>query len=637
MFLISTRFKKNGTLAVADLALRLVHEQMDQLKTAGELPEGVEYIFDELDLLEHQTDGVFKENSSTTVRKTHRRTVVTLKYGTFSACEVVRQRKTQDPKPSIPSSELAQLVAPGCRYGYDVVAHVGLESFVHGRRLEEIQQNLTERKPPIHLPTSSLDELRRRFLFYLGQVHRSAAPKLKESLHQEEGMTWLIDGTLEPGTAVFFGVQDAASGILLACSKIPTENADDIAPCLQETAKDYGRPKRILHDLSSAMSLACQTAFSDVPHDVCHFHFARDVGEDLLTKPQKALSKRLRNLKLQVRMREQRKTQTEWLRDHCDPDGEREVDLILQQLLRGEPWLGTWNETLGKEVLLALHFWMLDYAADGGRQGFPFDPYFLYFHRRLLRGHDALVRLLSRPTVSVHAPKPLFNLRDQLKRYRDDPEIIAAATHYELAFQAFDQLRTTLRLATAGDSPMHHRYELDAQHWNQVREALNLLGEEHRQRIDGSSDQLERDICETVLTHIEKYSGQLLPTDGSHDPVRTTNQLEGHWSAAKRACRQTQGRGKLTRTFNALPAELMLIPNLGNSEYVATVLDDGLEHLARKFAEANIDGASYATWRQSNTSLNLARIPSRILRQPHFVDNVIEIYTDQCRKKSKAA
>jgi len=231
----------------------------------------------------------------------------------------------------------------------------------------------------------------------------------------------------------------------------------------------------------------------------------------------------------------------------------------------------------------------------------------------------------------------LFNLRDQLQRYRDDPEIIAAATHYELAFQAFDQLRTTLRLTTAGDSPMHHQYELDAQDWNQVREALNLLGEEHRQRIDGNSNPLERGISETVLTHIEKYSEQLLPTDGSHDPVRTTNRLESHWSASKRACRQTQGRGKLTRTFNALPAELMLIPNLGNPTYVATVLDDSLEHLAQKFADADVGGTSYATWRKTNTSLNLGRISSRILRQPDFIDNVIEIYTDQCQKKSKVA
>lgn len=613
-----------------------MHERIDQIKTSADLPDDAEYIFDQLDVFGSIHQAAADEMASTTtVGKTRRRKVVTLKYGMFHAREVVREKKTEyGQTQTVLSSELARLVAPGCQYGYDLVAHVGLESFLFGRRLEEIQKNLQGGSPSIYLPTSSLDELRRRFLFYLGQLHRQAAPALRESLDQSGDLTWLIDGTLEPGTPVFFGVQDAHTAILLGCWKIPTENADDIVPCLKETAHEYGQPRRILHDLNSAMSLACQTALPDVPHDVCHFHFARDVGEDLLAKPQKALSNRIRGLKLQVRMREQRKTQTEWLRDH---EGEPESALILQQLLRGEPFTGAWNETLGKEVLLAFHFWILDYAADGGRQGFPFDPHFLYFHRRLIQGHDALLQLLSRPAVAINAPKTLFNLRDQLQCYRTDPQIIATTAHYEMAFREFDRLRTALRLSTTSNNPMHHGYELNADQWNQVREALNTLADEYRQRIEECADELERDVCKTILTHIEKYSPQLVPPTGAHDKVRTTNQLEGHWSESKRACRQTQGRRKLTRTFHALPAELMLIPNLRNTEYVNVVLEGKLDHLGTKFAEANLNPSSYVTWRRANTSLNLGRIPSRLLRQPHFVDHVIEIYDDQCNAKNKKA
>jgi hypothetical protein len=293
---------------------------------------------------------------------------------------------------------------------------------------------------------------------------------------------------------------------------------------------------------------------------------------------------------------------------------------------------------LGREVLLAFHFWMLDYAADGGRQGFPFDPYFLYFHRRLIRGHDALVRLLSHPTVADQAPKTLWNLRDQLEHYRQDSQIIAAASHYEMAFQEFDRLRTALWLGSEGVSPMHYRYELTADQQQQIRSVLDVLCDDYRRRIESSSDEIERDVCTTILTHVQKYLPQLLPPTGSgSDGVRTTNQLEGHWSQSKRACRQTQGRRKLTRTFDALPAELMLIPNLQNSEYINVVFDGNLDNLATKFAEADSNGSSYAAWRQTNTSLNLARIPKRILRQERFVDRLIEIYDRQCHAKKKQA
>ena len=301
-----------------------------------------------------------------------------------------------------------------------------------------------------------------------------------------------------------------------------------------------------------------------MPHYVCHFHFLRDVGEDLLTQPQKKLTNRLRSLKLQVRLREQRKTQTDWLREH---DGAPEAALTLQQLLRGESPTVTWSESLGREVLFAFHYWMLDYAADGKRQGFPFDPYTLYFHRRLVQGHEALKRLLSRPAVKAYAPRTLFNLLDQLNRYCADPQIIAAAAHCETAFLEFDRLRTTLRLCADGASPMRYGYDLSANQLHQVGEDLDALCHDYRQRIDCCSNDVERSVCNTILSHIDKYLPQLLPpAEQEHDNVRTTNQLEGHWGEAKRACRQTQGRRKLTRSFDALPAELMLIPNLRNSE-----------------------------------------------------------------------
>ena len=64
-------------------------------------------------------------------------------------------------------------------------------------------------------------------------------------------------------------------------------------------------------------------------------------------------------------------------------------------------------------------------------------------------GCDALNRLLSSSNVTAHAPKTLWNLRDQLQGYRTDPQIIAASDHYELAFREFDRLRTALRLQAA--------------------------------------------------------------------------------------------------------------------------------------------------------------------------------------------
>ncbi|MFO7905458.1 MAG: hypothetical protein ACQESR_15655, partial [Planctomycetota bacterium] len=80
----------------------------------------------------------------------------------------------------------------------------------------------------------------------------------------------------------------------------------------------------------------------------------------------------------------------------------------------------------------------------------------------------------------------------------------------------------------------------------------------------------------------------------------------------------------------------MLIPNLRKPEYINIVLDGHLDHLAEKFAEAH-DGRSDTAWRRTNPSLNLGRIPSRILRDQDFVDNLLEVRAVQCQANHKEA
>ena len=608
--------------------------QIDEIRRSGELPLHAQYTFDEFDaLVSREGFPPTIEGARATVLKTTRRKVVTLQYGVLEAREVIRQTETADGQTAlVHSTRLAELVGSGCSYAYDLIAKVGLESFVHGRRLKDIQRSLQEVTGSLWIPTSSLDELRRRFLFHLGQVHRQSASTLREWLQQRGDMTWLIDGTLEPGTSVFFGVMEAHVNILLQSWKIPTENADDMVPCLQEAAQMFGDPCQILHDLNVAMGLACQTALKGVPHYICHFHFASDVGEDLLTGPQQVLVSRLRESHLQVRLREQRKTQTDWLRNGPE---ERRASLLLQPLLRGDQPSEPWNEALGREVMLAFHFWILDYASDGSRQGFPFDPYPLYLHRRLLQAQKALARLLAVPAVAVRAPKALHNMRILLSDYCGDARVVAAVDHCELAFTEFQRLRAVLRLGAAGQSPMHHGYDLTQDGAQQVRSALDQLCHEYRQRLADSGDDRERKICTIILSHVEKYLPQLVPPAGQNpDGFRTTNPLEGSWCGSKRACRQTQGRRKLTRSFNALPSELMLVANLGNPDYVDVVLDGSLDNLPAKFAAAARSGGSYASWRTKNSSLNVGRLPRRLLRQDNLLEVLRDVYVSQCKEEA---
>jgi hypothetical protein len=569
------------------------------------------------------------------VQKTSQRTVVALQHGFIQAREIVRRQTRSGHTVIQRSPQLAGLVASGSRYAFDLIAHVGVESYLRGRSLEDIGQQLASRQPAIRMAASSLWDQQQKFLFYLGRLHERAAPILRQHLAQQGSVSWLLDGTAEPGTPVFLGIQDAASGMLLSSAKIPSENMDDIAGRLRQAAACYGRPDRVLHDLSPMMSRACDEALDGVAHFVCHYHLARDVGGDLYKAPQAALGKRMRALKLQFRLREQRRGQNEWLRQQVDSPAQ----LVLSQLLDGRQPCAPFRLALGREVLLAFHFWILDYRSDGRRRGFPFDPYTLYLHRRLVRAGDAVDRLLSSADVARQAPQVLFNFQEQLAQYRSDPQIAAAAEMYERSFSIFTRLREALRLTADHMDNLRQSHELPAAEQQEVKRALDRLRTQFRQQSQDQSD-ADRPLAEVVLAHLDKYWPHLAwdrPPAKGEAWERTTNKLESRWGALKRGRRQTHGRGKLTRDFQALPEEYMLVANLENATYLKLVLDASLDELPSKLAEVSRGAGPFSAWRRRRCPPLLGQPPRRLIRDDHFIDDVIAACQRQCLTAHKTA
>jgi hypothetical protein len=552
------------------------------------------------------------------VQRTTRRHVITLQLGRFEAVEVHRTATTAD---SPCSSPLARLVPKGSAYGYDLIAYVGCETFLRHRTLESVALEFPR------IPFSSLYDMQHKFLFYFGHLHRQSAPILAAWPQQRGGGTWLIDGTIEPGTPMYFGIYEAEDNILLDACRIPSENADAITPCLKQAAMRFGKPRRVLHDLSEAMAAACERAFEGVSHTVCNFHLLRDIGEDLYATPQARLRERLRQLKLQWRLKEQRRGQTEWLREHI------ENTTVLADVLAGKR-AEVPQATAGREVLMAFHQWLLDYPRDGRRQGFPFDPYLLYFHRRVVRGSAAVERLLNNARVQAQAPLVLKNFASMLRQYLDDSTVIEAAGQYEATFTLFHRLRAVLRMAAQGDNPLHDRYLLDRSEAVGVEQSLESFREECRQRSEEETDEASRQRHQIVCEHLDRYWGHLFASADDPCRERTTNTLEALWGGIKRRCRQRQGRKKLTREFRSLPAEFMLISNLESPKYVEVVLDGELGKLAEKLAEAGTTAGPWTTWRSAQQPLNAGRLPQRLIRKDNFLDELTAVYDAHCQENA---
>lgn len=594
-----------------------------ELDAISQLPAQAKYTFD----AQSCSSDIWKADLP--ICKTCTRTVVSLNFSTFQAKEIIRANT--DENILYRSSELATIVPSGARYTYDFIAFVGTQTYLEGRKLKEIEKELVNRHVGSRIPFSSLYDAQRKFLFYFGALHQQAAPQIREYLKSRGNITWLIDGTLEPGTSVFFGIKEASEGIFLGSWKIPTENDKDLSRCLTKTGDHFGQPEDILHDLSARMSNSCEIAFPKVSHRVCHYHFVSNLGQDLYQSPQEVLSKHLRKIKLRLHLKDQRSRQTQWLRKAVD---EMKMPLTLIDLLNGMGVNTNWNEALGREVLLAVQLWILDYPRDGHRQGFPFDPYLLYFHRRLVKAYEASTRLLSSEAVRQKAPKVFFNLCDQLKKYVTDPIVAETSALYEKAYSIFEQVRSTLRLGAKGSSPMHDPYELHPHEQKDAKESLLELRNQFDEKSRTCSNHQEQKFYDITATHLDKYAPYLFPCQDSQKAekmlVRTTNGIETEWGARKRIRRQTHGRRKLTRDFHALPEEYMLVSNLMNPRYVEIVFGN-LDKLPEKLAEAGKAAGPYSHWCKRKNPLNIGRMPIHLLRKENFIDNLIDIYDLQCQ------
>ena len=215
-----------------------------------------------------------------------------------------------------------------------------------------------------------------------------------------------------------------------------------------------------------------------------------------------------------------------------------------------------------------------------------------------------------------------------LRQYLQDPKVTAAAGQYEAAYQLFERLRTALRLSAQGDHPLHERYVLGESETQDVRQALESLQAECREQSRAAADEAMRDGYQVVLDHLERYADRLFAAEDSACRERTTNRLEGFWGASKRRCRQRHGRRQLTRDFQSLPAEYMLVGNLENPVYVELVLGE-LSALPRKLAEAGRTAGSWTRWRQAQQPLRVGRLPRRLVRAEDFLDTLVGVYQDQ--------
>lgn len=598
------------------------------------------------------------------VRKTVRKTGHTLEHGTFRVRETVyicsagctievapspaMRRRQKDAKPvtvalTKRSETLANLLLPRRAVGYDVLVHVGMQRYVHRHQREKIRDDL-ERQKGIRLSTGEVSNLAHDFLTYLEVLHELRAPRLREAMAGDGGYPLHIDSTGHAGRGTLLVALAGWRGWVLGSWKIGTERADAMLPRLRSVVARFGDPCAVMRDLGKAVIDAARDLVEPLDGDIpvlgCHFHYARDVGKDLLTESHDQLRALFRRFKIRPNLRTVARDLGRGLGSDIETARSNVADWLDEtttgnQLPRGKP---------GLAAVRALAQWVLDYQADGNNEGFPFDVQYLDLHRRCgraLRGAEAFLRIADSDRKVRRALERVHRI---LEPVRSEVPFARTALVLERRARLFTELRQALRpsVKPGGILPSARITPEELGELQDIEQAITELtvSLQNRRPSRGPAGDM-RDAIDEVLAHFERHGSSLfghviaLPEaigGGARLVARTNLALEGFFGVMAHAERRRSGRKNLGQDLENLSGGAPLAHNLTCPDYVDIVCGS-LDNLPKAFAQLDSADRRFALPVRKDTaseefsdvvSSSLPRADRIIVRSDRFEHRIHE-------------
>jgi len=477
------------------------------------------------------------------------------------------------------SRQLQKLVPKGATFGFDVIVEVGMSMFVHCRSNQEVIADLATKN--VFMSEREVSYLGRKFIIYLALCHRQSQPALKEYLSDRGGYILHLDGTCEGDSPNLFCGLDGLSELVLDTIKIASEKKDQLIPFFRGIKARFGEPRALVHDMGKGILNAVTEVFPDTPDFICHFHFLRDIGKDLLLSDYTAFNKRLQKLKVRTVLRRRAK----YLESKIDPESD-DIDAIVESIQHGSTQ-SVDPQPVSVIVAYALIHWIFQYPSQSNGYGFPFDRSHLDFYRRLQKVYRLLGKIKDvKLNENDDIDKSVAQTHKMLAEFAEDKRLNDLAKNLKIKASVFDKLRQAMRIALPeGKDGINDNG--DSADMKTIKEKVTVFREwlprnKHREKTYAG-----------MISQIDKYWVKLFADPISFEtpqgiltvqPQRTNNILERFFRDEKRRGRKKTGTASLNKMLKSILANTPLVRNLKNEEYRKIVLN-GCSNLAERFSQ----------------------------------------------------
>ena len=169
---------------------------------------------------------------------------------------------------------------PHHEFGLDVIARIGTLRYREHRSVPEIHQALLDQGVAIAQRTVSDLLARYEELLALRLADR---PQLTQRLAEQGHVSLAIDG-LQPDKSedVLWVLRDCLSGGVLLARSLDSMRSADLAELLREVKHALPVPiHAVISDAQKPIRLAVQEVLPGVPHQLCHFHYLKEVAKPI--------------------------------------------------------------------------------------------------------------------------------------------------------------------------------------------------------------------------------------------------------------------------------------------------------------------------------------------------------------------
>jgi hypothetical protein len=209
---------------------------------------------------------------------------------------------------------------PHGEYGLDVIALVGVLRYQRHQSLKEIHHSLHERG--LSIGERTVLNLLARYE-ELVTIHMTDRERLQSLVQKQGHLILAVDG-LRPdvGHEVLWVVRDCVSGEILLARPLLSEREADLVTLLKEVQDALSVPIHgVISDGQHSIRNAVATAFPEIPHQLCHFHYLREAAKPVYEADRhakKELKKQVRGIRPIEREAEQQENEEAMItRKYC--------------------------------------------------------------------------------------------------------------------------------------------------------------------------------------------------------------------------------------------------------------------------------------------------------------------------------